>query len=143
MSRKLIKPLGFALAVLLTVASGALAQQSGSGMSGQSGTSSPRQDIGQQPTGSSSQMGTMGMQDTINATVAEVNRQQKTVKLRMQGGETVEMKVPEQSLMNLSQGDSVQVSIRKAEGDSGSMQRSRPDSGTTSGSGTGTTPRSR
>jgi len=59
----------------------------------------------------------MDAQDTINATVAEVNYRQKTIRLRTQGGETVELKVPEQSLSNLKQGDSVQVSIRKkAEG---------------------------
>jgi len=64
---------------------------------------------------SSSQMGAMGM-DTLNATVTDVNHQHNTVKLRMQGGETVELKVPETSLSNLNKGDSVQVSIRKAEG---------------------------
>jgi hypothetical protein len=79
----------------------------------------------------------MGM-DTVNATVADVNHQQNTLKLRMQGGETVEFKVPQASLSNLNKGDSVQVSIRKAEGQSGTgagTQQSRPES-TPSGSGT-------
>jgi hypothetical protein len=132
MSSKFIKPMGFALAAVLAMAPMALAQQSGSGMTGQRESSGTK-------------MGTMtSAQDTIHATVSEVDRQQKTVTLRMQGGETVELKMPEQSLMNLNQGDSVQVSIRKAEGQSGpsGMQPSQPSSGTTSGSGTGTTPRS-
>jgi len=64
-------------------------------------------------------MGTMGAQDTIHATVADVNHQHNTLKLKMQGGETVEFKVPEASLTNLNKGDSVQVSIRKAEAHSG------------------------
>ena len=77
----------------------------------------------------SSQTGAMGAQDTLNATVADVNHQHNTVKLKMQGGETVEFKVPEQSLMNLNKGDSVQVSIHKAEAQSGmSTQPARPAS---------------
>jgi hypothetical protein len=63
-------------------------------------------------------MGTLGASDAIQATVADVNQQQKTVKLRMHSGEMVELKIPEQSLMNLHKGDSVQVSIRKAEASS-------------------------
>ena len=61
----------------------------------------------------------MGAQDTIHATVADVNHQHNTLKLKMQGGETVEFKVPEQALTSLNKGDSVNVSIRKAEGPSG------------------------
>jgi len=64
-------------------------------------------------------MGTMGAQDSIHATVADVNHQHNTLKLKMQNGETVEFKVPEASLTNLNKGDSVQVSIRKAEAQSG------------------------
>jgi hypothetical protein len=82
----------------------------------------------------------MGAQDAIPATVDDVNHQKHTVKLRMQGGETVELKVPEQSLTSLSKGDSVQVSIHKAAGQSNmpSSQQSRPgsDTGTTGSTGT-------
>jgi hypothetical protein len=81
----------------------------------------------------------MGMQDSINATVAEVDQQQKTVTLRMQSGESVELQVPQQLLSELNKGDSVQVSIRKASAPSGgsSKQPLQP------GAGSGTTrPRS-
>ena len=67
-------------------------------------------------------------QDTVNATVADVNHQHNTVKLKMQGGETVEFKVPEASLSNLNKGDSVQVSIHKAEAHPGGMAPARPES---------------
>lgn len=61
------------------------------------------------------QTGTTGMQQqsAISATVSEVNQQQRTVKLRMQNGETAQFQVPQQLLSQLNQGDSVQVSIRK------------------------------
>jgi hypothetical protein len=71
----------------------------------------------------------MGAQDAIPATVTDVNPQKHTVKLHMQGGETVELKVPEQSLASLSKGNSVQVSIHKAAGQSTMprMQQSQPE----------------
>lgn len=134
MSRKLRSAIVFAMAVVFAAAPFVVAQTSGSG-STTGGTMSPGA-TGTTGT-SSSQMGTMGM-DTVNATVADVNHQQNTLKLRMQGGETVEFKVPQASLSNLNKGDSVQVSIRKAEGQSGTgagTQQSRPESGT-AGSGT-------
>ncbi len=69
-----------------------------------------------------------------------MNHQKHTVKLHMQSGETVELKVPEQSLTSLSKGDSVQVSINKAAGQSDmpGTQKSRPepDTGTTGSPGT-------
>lgn len=138
MSRKLSSAIVVAMAVVLTAAPFVVAQTSGSG-STTGGTMSPGATGSTGTTGtSSSQMGTMGM-DTVNATVADVNHQQNTVKLRMQGGETVEFKVPQASLSNLNKGDSVQVSIRKAEGQSGTTgagtQQSRPES-SPSGSGT-------
>src|SRR3989442_1683868 len=108
---------------------------------GTSSTPSPQMGPGTSST-PSSQMGTMSTRDTINATVADVNHQHKTVKLKMQGGETVEFKVHEASLTNLNKGDSVQVSIRKAEGQSGMSTQpaqpaqparpARPESGTKS-----------
>jgi hypothetical protein len=67
-------------------------------------------------------MGAMGAQDAVYATVDDVNHQKHTVKLRMQSGETVELKVPKQSLASLSKGDSVQVSIHKAAGQSSIAQ---------------------
>jgi hypothetical protein len=79
----------------------------------------------------------MGAQDAIHATVDDVNHQKHTVKLRMQGGETVELKVPEQSLASLSKGDSVQVSINKTAGQS-NMPSSQQPSGTGTTGNTGT-----
>jgi hypothetical protein len=130
MLRKLSQTIVFAIAVIVVAAPFVLAQTSGAGStpSGQMGpgtTSTP-----------SSQMGTMSTRDTINATVADVNHQHNTIKLKMQGGETVEFKVPEQSLTNLNKGDSVQVSIHKAEAQSGMSTQparpARPESGTKS-----------
>jgi len=154
MISKLSKTIMFAVAVVLVAAPLILAQQSGSSSSGmgagttesaddRSGTSpsmSGSGTAGSSTTGThSSSTGTMGAQDAIHATVDDANHQKHTVKLRMQGGETVELKVPEQSLTSLSKGDSVQVSIHKAEGQSGmsGTQQSRPESGT--GTSTGTT----
>lgn len=127
MSRKLSAAIVFAIAVVFAAAPFVLAQTPGSG-STTSGPMSPG------ATGMpSSQMGTMGT-DTINATVADVNPQQHTLKLRMQpGGETVEFKLPDASVSNLNKGDSVQVSIRKAEAQSGmgaGAPKARPESGT-------------
>src|SRR5262245_44523976 len=130
MLRKLSKTIVFAIAVIVVAAPFVLAQTSGAGStgagsmpSGQTGpgttsTPSSRMDTGTSSP-SSSQMGTMGARDAINATVADVNHQHNTLKLKMQGGETVEFKVPEASLTNLNKGDSVQVSIHKAERQSG------------------------
>lgn len=141
MSRKLSTAIVFAMAVVFAAAPGVFAQASGTG-STTSRTTSPGAPGATRT--SSTQMGAMGM-DTVNATVADVNHQQNTLKLRMQGGETVEFKVPQTSLSNLHKGDSVQVSIRKAEGQSGmgpGTQQSRPESSPsapgTAGSGTKT-----
>jgi len=136
MISKLSRTIMLALAVVLVAAPLVLAQQSdrpGSSSSGMGpGTTSerPSTSTGMQ----SPSMGTMGAQDAIPATVTEVNHQKHTVKLHMQGGETVELKVPEQSLASLSKGDSVQVSIHKAamgQSNMPSTQQSRPGSGTT------------
>jgi len=153
MLSKLSKTITSAFAVVLVAAPLALAQQSGSGSSGMgTGTtgSSDRPSMGSGMSGSgttgsttgmqSPSMGAMGIQNAIPATVADVNHQKNTVKLQMQGGETVELKVPEQSLSSLSKGDSVQVSIHKAPGKSdmpGSPQ-SRPESGAGTTGSTGT-----
>jgi hypothetical protein len=138
MTSKLSKTIMFALAVVLVAAPLVLAQQSdrpGSSSSGMGpGTTGSTSERPSTSTGTQSpSMGTMGVQDAIPATVTEVNHQKHTVKLHMQGGETVELKVPEQSLTSLSKGDSVQVSINKAAGQSSmpSTQQSRPESGTT------------
>ena len=127
MLRKLSKTIVFAIAVIVAAAPFVLAQTYGGG-------STPGGQMGPGATSApSSQMGTMSTRDTINATVADVNHQHNTIKLKMQGGETVEFKVPEQSLTNLNKGDSVQVSIHKAEGHSGlstqPAQPARPQSG--------------
>ena len=149
MISKLSKTIMFALAVVLVAAPLVLAQQSGSSSSGMgSGAAGPSDKpgtssgmsgsgtTGGSTTGTHSpSMGAMGAQNAIHATVAEVNHQKHTVKLHMQSGETVELKVPEQSLMSLSKGDSVPVSIHKTKGQSHmpSSQQSRPgsDTGTT------------
>src|SRR6266705_7180368 len=136
MLRKLSKTIVFAIAVIVAAAPFVLAQTYGGG-------STPGGQMGPGTTSApSSQMGTMRTRDTINATVADVNHQHNTIKLKMQGGETVEFKVPEQSLTNLNKGDSVQVSIHKAEGQSGMSTQpaqpaqparpARPESGTKS-----------
>ena len=97
MSRTLSSAIVFAMAVVFAAAPCVFAQASGTG-STTSGTMSPG---ATGTTGASStQMQTMGM-DTVNATVADVNHQQNILKLRMQGGETVEFKVPQTSLSNL------------------------------------------
>src|SRR5215831_17573486 len=111
MSRTLSKAVVFAIAVVFAAAPFVFAQAPGTtpGTTPSPGTQE-RMGTGTQ----SSQMGALGAQDTLNATVADVNHQHNTVKLKMQGGETVEFKVPEASLSNLNKGDSVQVSIHKA-----------------------------
>jgi TolA-binding protein len=154
MTSKLSKTIMFALAVVLVAAPLVLAQQPGSSSSGMgTGAAGPSDRPGTSPgmsgsgtTGGSTtgmqspSMGATGAQDAIHATVDDVNHQNHTVKLRMQDGKTVELKVPEQSLTSLSKGDSVQVSIHKAEGQSNmpSSQQSRPgsDTGTTESTGT-------
>jgi hypothetical protein len=78
----------------------------------------------------------MGMHDSITATVADVDQQQKTIKLRMENGESVELQVPQQLLSELNKGDSVQVSIRKANGASGMGGSSTHPSQPGAGSGT-------
>jgi hypothetical protein len=150
MSNRFRTPLVYTSAVLLIMASVAFAQstQSGTGsrgsMDGTGNTGTTGQQSQQQPMGSSatdapsSQMGAKGVRFAIPATVAEVNQQQRTVRLQMQDGATVELKVPQKVLTELTQGDSVQLSIRKAAADSGTtgnMQPSQP------GTSTGTTGR--
>ena len=138
MTSKLSKTLMLALAVVLVTVPLVLAQQSdrpGSSSSGMGtgATGSPSERPSTSTGTQSPSMGTMGAQDAMHATVTDVDHQKHTVKLHMQGGETVELKVPEQSLTSLSKGDSVQVSIHKAAGQSNmpSTQQSRPESGTT------------
>jgi len=130
MSRTLSKAVVFAIAVVLAAAPLVFAQTSGTTPGAGPSTPSTQERMG---------TGTMGAQDAINATVADVNHQQNTVKLKMQGGETVEFKVPEASLTNLNKGDSVRVSIRKAEmqpGMGSGTPPSRPESTTPSSPGT-------
>jgi len=139
MTRKLNKTIMFALAVVLVAAPLVLAQQPGGSSSGMgAGTPGSYSDRPSTSTGTQSpSMGAMGAENAIPATVTDVNHQKHTVKLHMQGGETVELKVPEQSLTSLSKGDSVQVSIHKATSGQSSMpntnmpstQQSRPGSG--------------
>src|SRR5262245_43620424 len=138
---KLSKTIMLALAVVLVAAPLVLAQQSdrpGSSSSGMGpGTTTSPSDRPSTSTGTQSpSMGTMGAQNTIPATVTDVDHQKHTVKLHMQSGETVELKVPEQSLASLSKGDSVQVSINKAAGQSHMPSSQQPSTGTTGSTGT-------
>jgi hypothetical protein len=146
MTSKLSKTIMLVFAVVLVAAPLVFAQQPGAGAPG-----SPSERPGTSPsmgspgtTGSttgtqSPSMGAMGAENAIHATVADVDHQKHTVKLHMQSGEMVELKLPEQSLASLSKGDNVQVSIHKAAGQSTmpSTQPSRPESSGTPGS-TGT-----
>jgi len=88
--------------------------------------------------GQSSSMGTMGRQSeqTISATVEDIDKQQRMITLRPNQGESIELTVPEAMLSDLQAGDSVEVSIRKADkgshsqsGQSGSMQKQPGQSG--------------
>ena len=136
MSSRLRKTLVLAIAMLFIGTAVAFAQtQSGPGTSSPS-PSGQRQPMPPPSTGTPSQTGTMGMQDSITATVAEVDQQQKTVTLWLQSGESVELQVPQQLLSELNKGDSVQVSIRKAAGASGMGGSSREPSQPGAGSGT-------
>ena len=143
MLNKLSQTFMVALAVVLVAAPLVLAQQSGGSSSGMGagtpGSTSDRPSTspsmggagttgGNAPGTHSTSMGAMGAENAIHATVTDVNHQKHTVKLHMQSGETVELKVPEQSLASLSKGDSVQVSIHKAPGASNmpSTQPSTP-----------------
>ena len=141
MSRTLSKAVVLAIAVVLAAAPFVFAQATtpGSGSTapgtqermgpGSTGTApgSGSTAPGTQERMGTGTMGAVGAQDTLTATVADVNHQHNTVKLKMQGGETVEFKVPEASLTHLNKGDNVQVSIRKAEAHPG-MAPSRPES---------------
>ena len=145
MTSKLSKTIMSTLAVVLVTASLVLAQQTGSGSTSDRPGTSPSMSgsgtTGRSTTGTQSpSMGAMDAQNAIHATVDDVNHQKHTVKLRMQGGETVELMVPEQSLASLSKGDRVQVSIHKDIGQSSmpSTQPPRPESSTGSTGSTGT-----
>lgn len=85
---------------------------------------------------STSSSSSMDMQDhqAITATVEEVNQQDSSLSLRLDDGNTVEMKVPEAMLSDLQQGDSVEVSIRKAnDGQQSGMSGSQPSQSGSSG----------
>jgi hypothetical protein len=122
MTSRFSKTILFALVGLYAAASLVLAQAQPSPQPDRPGTpgmgaTTPQRQL--QPVGTpgmESQIGTIGTQEIFAATVKDVNAQQQTVKLRMQGGETVELKVSEPLLLELQEGDSVQVSIRKSEG---------------------------
>jgi hypothetical protein len=124
MSRKWRKMLVLAIAVPFIVTSVAFAQSQSSPGASSPSTSGQRQPMGS-PTGT--------MSDSIFATVADVDQKESTVKLRMQNGESVELQVPQQVLSELNKGDSVQVSIRKADKPSGmggsSREPSQPGAG--------------
>jgi hypothetical protein len=119
MPHKFTKTVVFALAVLLAVVPFALAQ--GTTGSSPGGTQRPGMSSPGTTTGGSSQSGMSGhsgmsgMMHAIPATVTDVDQKDRTVKLRMQDGETVELKVPQTLASELNEGDSVQVTIRKAD----------------------------
>lgn len=137
MTSKLSKTIVLAIAVVFVAAPLVFAQAGSTGSAAERpGTSPSMSNPG--TTGSttgmqSPSMGTMGTENAMHATVTDVDHQKHTVKLHMQSGETVELKVPEQSLASLSKGDSVQVSIHKA---AESMPSSQSSPGTTGSTGT-------
>jgi len=140
MISKLSKTIMVALSIVLVAAPLVLAQQSdrpGSSSSGMGpGTTGSTSERPSPSTGTQApSLGTMGAQEAIPATVADVNHQKHTVKLHMQSGETVELQAPAQALASLSKGDSVQVSIHKTAGQS-TMPSAQPPSGTTGVTGT-------
>jgi hypothetical protein len=125
MPHKFTKTFVFALAVLLAIVPFALAQ----GTTGQSGNRpSGTQQPGMSSPGTTSQS---GMLHTIPATVTDVDQKDRTVKLRMQDGETVELKVPQTLASELNEGDSVQVTIRKADKGMGGTTSPSSPGGTT------------
>src|SRR5262245_27663750 len=121
MSGKFSQSVVFALVGLFVAVSLVFAQAQPSPKNGIPGTqpgagvADPRQPRSMSTPGMESQIGTMGTQEIFAAIVTTVNPQQRTVTLRMQGGETVELKVSEPLLTELQTGDSVQVSISKSE----------------------------
>ena len=127
MFHKTFKTVVMAVAVLFVVAPFALADKAPTSLSGK--TPQSQKQYG------TTQTGTMGMQDekAISATVTEVDQQDKRLSLRLEDGETVDLQVSETLLSTLQEGDSVEVSIRKADkmhtpgmgGTQPSQQRSR------------------
>jgi Cu/Ag efflux protein CusF len=136
MFHKTFKTVALAVAVLFVVAPFALAggqySQQTQYRPTQSGERSTEPST---TTGQPSHPGTMGMQDeqAISATVAEVDPQDKRLSLRLEDGDTVELQVSETLLSTLQEGDSVEVSIRKAytaqQPGMGDTQSSQPPSG--------------
>jgi hypothetical protein len=124
MSHKFTKTVVFALAVLLAVVPFALAQQSDR----PSGAQQPGTRV---TPGASSQSGMSGMPHAIFATVTDVDQKDNTVTLRMQDGEKVELKVPQTLASDLTEGDSVQVTIRKADKGMGGATSPSSPGGTT------------
>jgi Cu/Ag efflux protein CusF len=137
MFNKSFKTVALAMAVLFVVAPFALA----GGQHSQQAQYRPTQPGEQSTTGPStttgqpSHTGTMGMQDekAISATVEKVDQQDKRLSLRLEDGEAVELQVSETLLSTLQEGDSVEVSIRKAyiaqQPGTGNTQPSQPPSG--------------
>lgn len=146
MTRTWSKAIVFAVAVVFAAAPFVFAQTSGSG----SATTGTQPYSSSTTTSSqSSQMSTMGAQETLHATVENVDHRDNTLKLKMQDGKTVEFKVPAASLANLTKGDSVQVSIHKAEAGMGTQpsssmgtqpSRTAPSTSGSSTSGSSTSP---
>lgn len=119
MLHKPMKTVVFSIVLLFVAAGLAVSQGQTSGQKGQTGTTSQTQQ--RMP-------GAMGMQDqnSISATVEDVDQEENKLELRTADGETVELKVPSAVISDLQTGDRVEVSIRKQQGQSGSGTQSQP-----------------
>lgn len=150
MYQKPLKALALTFGTLLVAAPLAF----GEGQQGQTGTSTgttgQQSQYGSQQSGSqtgtsgtTSQSGMSGMQgmtgETITATVESIDEAQGTVKIRPETGDAVELQIPQSMLSGLQAGDSVEVSIRKAQHASSGSQSSQPSGsmGTSPPSGSG------
>lgn len=128
MSSMLRKTIGLAVASILMLAP--LSFAAGPGGTTGAGQQTPGA-TGTQP---GMQPGMAGMHSSFQATVQEIDREDGKLKLRSADGETMDLKVPQQVLTGLQQGDRVQVAIQKA------GERAPGTPGTTPGAGPGTSP---
>lgn len=109
MSSMLRKTIGLAVACVLMLAP--LSFAGGTGGTTGAGQQTPGA-TGTQP---GTQPGMTGMHSSFQATVQEIDREDGKLKLRGADGETMDLKVPQQVLAGLQQGDRVHVAIQKAD----------------------------
>ena len=126
--------MGLALAGFLMVAPVSMAAGTPGGSAGSTSSPGAGSTTGQ----SGTQMhqpgtGTMGQHagKTFQATVEDIDQDSRTVELRPDGGDKVELKVPNKDILSgLKKGDRVQVSIQQsAEMQGGTLGGAGPQSG--------------